>query len=95
MTSFLLLAAVLIVLSVAVALVRILFVGGNTDRLMATQLLSTGGIAAMLLFGVVNQQSAVVDVALILAVLSAFAGIAFIHAYQQRHPRDADQDHST
>lgn len=94
MTSFLLLAAVLIVLSIAVALVRILFVGGDTDRLMATQLLSTGGIAAMLLFGVVNQQSAVVDVALILAVLTAFAGVAFVHAYQQRRLRDADQDHS-
>jgi len=94
MTSFLLLAAVLIVLSVAVALVRILFVGCGTDRLMATQLLSTGGIAALLLFGVVNQQSAVVDVALILAVLTAFAGVAFVHAYQRARTRNPDQDHS-
>jgi len=92
MNTFLLLAAVVIVLNVAVALLRILLVGGHTDRLMASQLLSTGGIAAMLLFGVVNQQSAVVDVALILAVLTAFASLAFVNAYKQRRARANNKD---
>ena len=91
MSTFLLLAAVLIVLSIAVALARVFIVSRHADpfsgssfgRLMATQLLSTGGIAALLLFGVVNQQTAVVDIALILAVLAAFAGMAFVQAYQR------------
>ena len=82
MSMFLLAAAVLIVLTTAVALARILFKAQDTDRIMAAQLLGTGGVSALLLFGAVNRPSAVLDVALVLAVLTAFAGIAFVQAYR-------------
>ena len=85
MSSFLLGAAVLILLTVAIGLLRVLFSGQDTDRMMAIQLLGTGGVAALLLFGVVKQQSALLDVALTLAVLTAFAGLAFVHAYRRAH----------
>ena len=49
MTEFLLAAAGFILLTVAVGLVRILGGPGNVDRMMAAQLLGTGGIAALLL----------------------------------------------
>jgi hypothetical protein len=43
--------------------------------MMATQLFGTGGIAALLMLAAV---SAVVDVALVLALLAAFASVAFV-----------------
>ena len=49
MTDFLLAAAGFILLTVAVGLLRILRGPGNVDRMMAAQLLGTGGIAALLL----------------------------------------------
>ena len=89
MSMFLLAAAELIVLTTTVALARILLKARDTDRIMAAQLLGTGGVSALLLFGAVNRQDAVVDVALVLAVLTAFAGIAFVQAY--RHPVQDDE----
>lgn len=90
MNTFLLFAGVLIILSVAIAMIRVLRVGKNMDRVMAIQLLGTGGIATLLLFGVVRMQDAVIDVALTLALLTAFAGIAFMHAYKQENPEADD-----
>ena len=49
MTEFLLGAAGLVLLTVALGLVRVLGGPGNVDRTMAAQLLGTGGIAALLL----------------------------------------------
>ena len=45
--------------------------------MMATQLFGTGGIAALLLLGVAMEVKAVLDVALTLALLAAFASVAF------------------
>jgi len=45
--------------------------------MMAAQLLGTGGIAALLLLGAASGVDAIVDVALTLALLAAFATIAF------------------
>jgi multicomponent Na+:H+ antiporter subunit F len=76
-TTFLMSAAGLILLSVAVGLARVLRGPTSADRMMAAQLLGTGGIAGMLLLADATQVPAVVDVALVLAVVSGFAGIAF------------------
>jgi multicomponent Na+:H+ antiporter subunit F len=46
--------------------------------MMATQLIGTGGIAALLLLGTVTSVPAAVDVALTLALLATFASIAFV-----------------
>jgi multicomponent Na+:H+ antiporter subunit F len=55
--------------------------------MMAAQLLGTGAIGALLLFSAASGESAVVDVALTLALLSAFASIAFVKfAVQQDRP---------
>ena len=48
--------------------------------MMAAQLLGTGGVGALLLFGAATGASAAVDVALILALLAAFASIGFVKA---------------
>jgi multicomponent Na+:H+ antiporter subunit F len=65
---------------VALGLIRILRGPGDADRMMAAQLLGTGGIAALLLLGVATREAAIADVALTVAVLAAFASIAFVRA---------------
>jgi multicomponent Na+:H+ antiporter subunit F len=80
MTEFLLAAAGFVLLMVALGLVRILRGPGNAERMMAAQLFGTGGIAALLLLGAATDQGAVVDVAVTLALLAAFASIAFVKA---------------
>ncbi|MBL8225689.1 MAG: hypothetical protein JNM50_10180 [Chromatiales bacterium] len=78
MADFLLSAAAFLVLMVALGLVRVARGPGRAERMMAAQLLGTGAIGALLLFAEASGESAVVDVALTLALLSAFASIAFV-----------------
>ena len=79
MSELLFAAAGLIVLTVAVGLARILRGSDDVERLMAVQLLGTGGIAALLLIAYATNVPGVEDVALGLALLAAFATIAFIN----------------
>jgi len=78
MTDFLLAAAGLILLTVAVGLARILRGPGNVDRTMSAQLLGTGGIATLLLVAAATGVRGAEDVALGLALLAAFASVAFV-----------------
>jgi multicomponent Na+:H+ antiporter subunit F len=80
MAEFLGAASGFLLLMVALGLVRILRGPGDADRVMAAQLLGTGGIAALLLMGAATAEPAIVDVALTLALLAAFAAIAFVKA---------------
>jgi multicomponent Na+:H+ antiporter subunit F len=78
MTEFLLAASAFVLAMVALGLVRVLRGPGNADRMMAAQLLGTGGIAALLLLGTAAGAGATADVALTLALLATFAAIAFV-----------------
>lgn len=78
MTDFLLAAAGLVLLTVAVGLSRILRGPENVDRTMAAQLLGTGGIATLLLVAAATDVRGAEDVALGLALLAAFASVAFV-----------------
>jgi len=80
MHEFLFATAALIVLTVVVGLVRVVRGPGDVDRIMAVQLVGTGGNAALLLSGIATGVEALVDVAVMLALLSAFASIAFVKA---------------
>ena len=78
MIEFLFGAAGFVLAMVALGLVRVLRGPGDADRMMAAQLLGSGGIAALLLGGAATGDGAVVDVSLTLALLAAFAAIAFV-----------------
>jgi multicomponent Na+:H+ antiporter subunit F len=78
MADFMIAAAVFVLAMVAIGLVRILYGPAKADRMMAAQLLGSGGIAALLLRGAATEQPAVSDVALVLALLAAFASVAFV-----------------
>lgn len=78
MAEFLLAAAGFVLATVAVGLVRILRGPGDADRIIAVQLLGTGGIAALLLLAQAMSVPAAIDVALVLALLAAFVCVAFV-----------------
>jgi multicomponent Na+:H+ antiporter subunit F len=83
MAELLISACGLILLMVAIGLLSVLRGPTRADRMMATQLFGTGGIAALLLIGTASGAESVVDVALTLAVLAAFASASFVKAGQQ------------
>lgn len=90
MSEFLLAASAFVVLMVALGLARILRGPGDADRMMAAQLLGTGGIAALLLMGAATGTGATGDVALTLALLAAFATFAFVKAHAASAPSEAE-----
>jgi multicomponent Na+:H+ antiporter subunit F len=86
MADLLLAAACFVLSMVALGLVRILRGSTVADRIMAAQLLGTGGIATLLLLAAATDADAAIDVALSLALLGAFASAAF--AYGATDPDD-------
>ncbi|MEE4147075.1 MAG: monovalent cation/H+ antiporter complex subunit F [Halieaceae bacterium] len=88
MVDFLLAAAGFVLLMVALGLVRILRGPGDADRMMAAQLLGTGGIAVLLMLGAATGVAAMVDVALTLALLAAFSSIAYVRAADAALPHE-------
>jgi multicomponent Na+:H+ antiporter subunit F len=86
MSEFLLAAAGFVLLTVAVGLVRILRGPGNVDRTMAVQLLGTGSIASLLLVAAATGVRGVEDIALGLALLAAFASVAFVNSAAPPEP---------
>jgi multicomponent Na+:H+ antiporter subunit F len=90
MAEFLLGAALFVLAMVALGFVRILRGPGDADRMMAAQLIGTGGIGALLLVGAATGVGPVVDVALTLALLAAFASIAFFKSAAAEDSDDAE-----
>jgi len=77
MANFMTLAAAAILVLMIIGLVRILRGPSRADRLMAAQLLGSGSVGAILLLAFAGGNSALVDIALTLALLAAFASVAF------------------
>jgi multicomponent Na+:H+ antiporter subunit F len=92
MRDLLLFAAAIILVIVALGLMRVLRGPADVDRMMAAQLLGTGAIGALLLFGAASGEGAVFDVALTLALLSAFASIAFVKFALRQDMKVPDDD---
>jgi multicomponent Na+:H+ antiporter subunit F len=78
MISFLSGAAVFVLLAIAGGMLRVLYGPAEVDRMMASQLLGTGGVALLLLMAAVTDSPSSIDVALMLALFAAFASIAFV-----------------
>lgn len=87
-------AAGLLLLTMAAGLIRVLRGPGAADRMMAAQLVGTGGIGVVLLLAAAFDQAAAVDVALVLSLLAAFAAVAFVkaaHADGAGDPEDEEE----
>jgi multicomponent Na+:H+ antiporter subunit F len=76
--DFLITSSGFVLAMVALGLVRLLRGPANADRMMSAQLLGTGGIAILILMAAAKDTEALVDVALVLALLAAFSSVAFV-----------------
>lgn len=85
MTPFFWYAAAFVLLTVMAGLLRILYGPAEADRMMAVQLLGTGGIAVLLLAGAAGLAGAL-DMALVLAVLAAFIPVVFAKSEEPPGP---------
>lgn len=77
MSEFFALSAVGLMFTLLLGLLRILHGPGIGDRMLATQLIGTAGVGILLLLSRLFEQPALVDVALLLALLAAVAVAAF------------------
>jgi multicomponent Na+:H+ antiporter subunit F len=85
MNELLFVSAGILMLSLLLGLVRVLRGPGAGDRMMATQLIGTTGVAVLLLLGILFKQPALTDVALILALLATVATAAFTGQQKERN----------
>lgn len=85
MTELLMLSALGLILSLFLGLLRVLLGPGVGDRMLATQLIGTVGVGMLLLLSVLLDQPALIDVALLLALLAAVAAAAFTGKQKTQH----------
>jgi multicomponent Na+:H+ antiporter subunit F len=79
MAGFLFSAATVVLLTVMIGLLRAFYGPAEADRLMSAQLIGSGGVAVLLLLSVAMKVPAIVDVALMLALLATCASITFVN----------------
>jgi multicomponent Na+:H+ antiporter subunit F len=94
MADFLVGSAGFVLIMTALALVRVLQGPSMADRMMAAQLAGTGGIAILLLAAVASDTPPIVDLTLMLALLAAFASVAFVRGaadIRREAPEAADR----
>jgi multicomponent Na+:H+ antiporter subunit F len=68
----------LLVLALLVGLGRVLLGPSSADRMLASQLFSTAGVSILILLAIIQNQSALINVALVLALLAPLTLITFI-----------------
>lgn len=78
MTTWLLLAALILVLTIAAGMVRIMRGPSAADRMQAAQLFGTTGVAILLLLTYALEMPILANVALVFALLGVVAAVAFV-----------------
>lgn len=78
MNAFLLLAALFLLGTIALGFLRVHRGPSRADRIASAQLVGTGGVAMTLLLAAAAGNGAIIDVGLVLALLAAFAAVAFV-----------------
>ena len=86
--------AALLLLSLAGALWRVWRGPEPADRMMAAQLVGTGGVGVVLLLAAATDWG-MIDVALVLALLAAFAAVAFVKAHSTDGAGDPEEEEVT
>lgn len=71
-------AAVVLLLTLVAGLLRVWHGPQAADRMLTAQLFGTTGVAILLVLSVATEQPALIDVALVLALLAVIAMIAFV-----------------
>jgi multicomponent Na+:H+ antiporter subunit F len=92
MADVLLAAAAVLLLTIAASLWRVLRGPTRADRMLGAQLSGTGVVAVLLLLAEAAGLPAVLDVALVLALLAAIAAVAFVKAATPDGAGDPEED---
>jgi multicomponent Na+:H+ antiporter subunit F len=92
MDDFFHLAALIVLANIAASTARILKGPTRADRMMGAQLVGTGGVAVLVLLSQVQEQPGILDVALLLALLAAFAAVAFVKSLSREGAGDPEAD---
>lgn len=71
-------AAFIVLVNMAGGFVRVLKGPTRADRMLGAQLIGTGGVAVLILLALIERDLAILDVALLLALLAAFAAVGFV-----------------
>lgn len=77
MNEFYFAMAIALLLMIVAGLIRILSGPTSGDRMLATQLFGTTGVATVLLLAFANGAPRLIDLALVFALLAAVVGVAF------------------
>lgn len=91
MTGWLISLAVVLLLSLGGALWRVWRGPEPADRMMAAQLIGTGGVGVVLLLAAATDWG-MIDVALVLALLAAVAAVAFAKAQSADSVGDPEEE---
>lgn len=89
MSDFNLLLAVFLLVNLLITLLRVARGPTDADRLLAALLFGTTGVAILLLLAHVKDTLALIDVALVFALLAAIAGAVFA---QRAWRREKEKD---
>jgi len=84
MHDFLVIASLILGLNLLLSLVAMLRKTNTSDRVLGVQLLGTNGVGLMLLMSLLQDQSGLIDAALVLALLAAVVVIAFTRREQEQ-----------
>ncbi|MGY6569233.1 MAG: monovalent cation/H+ antiporter complex subunit F [Salinarimonas sp.] len=92
MSTWYSLVATCLLLTIAGALWRVWRGPDQADRMMAAQLVGTGGVGVILLLAAIADDWAMLDVALVLALLAALAAIAFVKSTRGEGEGDPEDE---
>ena len=93
MTELYLWLSLFLLLNIVVGMIRILRGPTAADRMLAAELFGTAAVAIMLLLAQADGRGALIDVALVFALLSALAVVAFVsRTWSALAEREADDD---
>ncbi len=84
MSLTLLCLVVVLLLSLIVGLARVVLGPTPSDRMLAAQLMGTTGVGLLVLLAETLSRPALVDVALVFALLAAVTAVAFVRRYSAR-----------
>ncbi len=83
MTEALILAALVILASLLAGLVRVVRGPSQGDRMLSAQLFGTGAVALLVILSQAMAMPALIDVALVFAILAAVAVVAFVRTAEE------------
>jgi len=90
MTTFLVAIALVLVLNLGLGFIRVFRGPTSADRMVVAQLFGTHGVAVLLVLAVAGNEPALLDVALVFALLAVVVSVAFVKRGWVRVPTTPD-----